>query len=173
MEKSPENSILEQTQSPKNRILKEHLGAIHALGDSFEDWERFLPIDIHELEKMCQGNETLETLFAEMLKQFFYYTETICEWHEISEKWIKHEINADEYRESISDVETRRTRSHDAANSTVNALARNLGKAGKDNSWIEKISTSRNSYSRFALLTAYKLIIESEHEQHEQETVVE
>ena len=61
--------------------------------------------------------------------------------------------------EDLNDAEDARKRIHDATIDAINALSRQLKKAGKNNAWIFNLTTQgRPAYGKFATLIAFEAI---------------
>ena len=109
-------------------------------------------IDIDFIEKECKGNEILEKLFNKMLNYLYRYTEIVFEYNEI----LKSDISQDEINQRFKEIEETRKRIHNATIDSINILSRQLAKFNKDNSWNDKVSSSRASYGNFAKVNTFK-----------------
>jgi len=112
---------------------------------SVESKERLKPVvDLAYLESLCEGNELLENLLQEMLNYCYRYTETSIRFRQA----LQELDNPEKAKERAElDEETRTV--HNAAIDSINLFSRELAKAGKDNSWMEKVAGHRAYYAKF------------------------
>ena len=125
--------------------------SLEKFGSSASERSRTPEIGVEQLEVLCQGDETLQELLAEMLDYCARYTETVCKFEQMN-------LNGQQTRENgeLETADQYRTRIHEATIDSINILARNLTKKGKDGSWIKPIAAqSRAGYGRFALTTTF------------------
>lgn len=102
------------------------------------------------LYELCEGDESLENLFEEMIEYFYRYTRDVCEQESLIKKNIPENI------EEIRSRDKDRTILHNAMIDSVKIFSRNLGVKGKDNSWIDGIDKGgRAGYAKLALLTTF------------------
>ena len=102
-------------------------------------------ISLERLEEDCDSEE-LKSLLDDLKVQSIRYAETVAEF-------IKTDIGTEDRVEA----DANRTRIHNATMDAINILARNLKKAGKDNSWIEKLPHRANK-GLFALQIAFTVL---------------
>jgi hypothetical protein len=113
-------------------------------------------ISLQSLEALCQGNETLEFCLKEVVIISLRYAETVCRFEQIIRRG--QQSNEDDTRKEI---ETLRTAVHDSTIDSINVLARNLRKAGKDNGWVKQlIAGQRPAYAKFAILIAFEVVLQ-------------
>ncbi len=115
-------------------------------------------VDWTEVENSCRGNEVLNELYEEMLNYFYRYTETVCEYDEV----LSQDLSDAEVNARFQGLEEERTIIHNATMDSVNILARNMGRLGKDNSWLQKIGESRADYGKLALTTIFSKLAEEQ-----------
>jgi hypothetical protein len=86
------------------------------------------------------------------------YAETVCRFQQIVLAGAA--SNEDGTREEIERV---RTNIHDATMDTINILSRTMKRAGKDNSWIVKLTAGgRAAYGKFSILLAFELTLQNQ-----------
>lgn len=112
---------------------------------NIESENRLKPVvDVAYLESLCEGSELLENLLQEMLTYCYRYAETSIRFRQA----LQELDNPDKAKEIAAlDEETRTV--HNAAIDSINLFSRELAKAGKDNSWMEKVVGHRAYYAKF------------------------
>lgn len=137
------------------KFKEEHPDTFREMENQLGDPENIHPIvSFDELENMCKGNEILEHLFEEIVDYCERYTETAARFQEM----ILQGVDFDN-REAKEWIDGERKITHDAMIDSVNILARNMEKAGKDISWVELLGKSRAAYGNFALQNTYLSLI--------------
>ena len=109
---------------------------------------------IEQLEEMSAGNEVLEELLQEVLKQSIAYAGTVAKYNQILRSGAEDGVMSKE----LADLDPVRTRVHNATIDIINAYSRQLAKFDKDNSWVGDFQGHRAAYGRFALLLALNWI---------------
>jgi hypothetical protein len=123
-------------------------GEAEALGGLKKDRELPPPIVTEgELRGMCAGNPVLEELLEDMLALSVRYAVSVAQFEQI----VAQDLSETETKARVDEA---RGRTHDALIASVNVLSRNLGKNGKDNSWVGKFAGNRVAYGKFAILLA-------------------
>lgn len=108
-------------------------------------------IGVEQLEVLCQGDETLQELLAEMLDYCARYTETVCKFEQVNLNGQTTKANGE-----LESIDEYRTRIHQATIDSINILSRNLKQKGRDNDWIKPIAAQqRAGYGRFALTITF------------------
>jgi hypothetical protein len=115
---------------------------------------------IDAIRQSCEGNETLERLYEEMLDYCFSYAETVFRYNEL----FMGDITDPRTNEALKDLEDERRRVHDATIDSINILARTLKKEGRDGSWIASLKDSRALYGHFALAVTCAFILKEKEE---------
>ncbi len=137
------------------KFIEEHPDTFREMEEQLGDPEKLSPIvSFENIERSCSGNETLEHLYAEMVDYCERYTETVARFQELILRGVDFEN-----RETKEWIDGERKSVHDAMIDSVNILARNLAKEGKDASWITRFGKSRAAYGNFALQNTYSLLI--------------
>lgn len=138
------------------KFTKEHPKTLHEMENQLGNPEDIHPIvSFDVLENTCGGNDILEHLFQEVVDYCERYTETVARFQEM----ILQGVDFDN-REAKEWIDGERKIIHDAMIDSVNILARNMEKAGKDASWIKSLERSRAAYGNFAMQNTYKLLKE-------------
>ncbi|MEN9647544.1 MAG: hypothetical protein RLY57_348 [Candidatus Parcubacteria bacterium] len=106
------------------------------------------------LEQMVAGNEILEELLRDVLKQSIAYTTIVAKYNQI----LKGGLDDAEVTKQLDEVDPVRTIIHNATMDTINAFSRQLGLAGKDNTWVGDFGGNRAAYGKFAMLLALNWI---------------
>lgn len=120
-------------------------------GEQAESPERLKPVvDLEYLESLTEGNETLEDLLREMLDYCYRYVEISIRF-----KKSLHELDQTEKVEERAELDEETRRVHNATIDSINIFSRALAKEGKDNSWMEKVSRHRATYTRFIYAFVY------------------
>ena len=103
-------------------------------------------VSVKQLENLCNGNEHLVELLQGTLEQCARYTEDVT-------RFLQVEAMGKEAKESgeFYEIDTKRTRTHNATIDSINILARELSRCGRDGSWVKKFAGNRVAYMRFAL----------------------
>lgn len=113
-------------------------------------------ISFSKLEDLCKDDEDLKELLDQVVLYSLKYTETVCRFEQI----VK---NQEKDAEARKDIESLRTRTHDATIDAINILARTVKKKGKDNSWISRVNADgRPGYMKFAILLAFEYVLKCE-----------
>ncbi len=107
-------------------------------------------VSAEQLERLCSGDAHLTELLQSTFEQCARYTEDVArflrveaEGHEAKETGAYHEIDA------------KRTRTHNATIDSINILARELSRHGRDGSWVKKLAGNRAAYMHFALTLTF------------------
>lgn len=107
-------------------------------------------ISFGELEKLCGEDIDLTELLHAMAEQCAKYTEDVARFLQIEAKG--HEAKeSGEYHE----IDAKRTRTHNATIDSINILARELSRRGRDGSWVKKLAGNRAAYMKFALTLTF------------------
>ena len=115
-------------------------------------------VDWTEVENSCRDNEVLSELYEEMLNYFYRYTETVCQYDEI----LSQDLSDADVNARFQTLEEERTTIHNTTMDSVNILARNMGRLGQNNSWLQKVGESRADYGKLALTTIFSRLIEEQ-----------
>lgn len=110
-------------------------------------------ITLEKLEEACKGNEILEICLRSFIDDALRYTETICQFRQIAQI-------ADKTKEEATcfvEIDAIRRNVHESLVNSIFVLSRQLGKFGKDNSWIDRLP-DRSSKGRLALIIAFSYI---------------
>lgn len=111
------------------------------------------------LETECHRDEVLESCLDDVVAYSLRYAETVCRFEQIV-IGEGQTANEDGQREEIERV---RSTIHDSTIDAINVLSRNMKKAGKDNSWISKLTNGgRAAYGKFAILIAFEAVLTNE-----------
>ena len=113
-----------------------------------ENPDRLKPVvDLEYLESLAEGNEILDYCYRYM---------------EISIRFQKslHELDQTEKAEERAELDQETRIVHDATIDSINIFSRALAKEGKDNSWMEKVSRHRVTYTRFIYSLVYNELAE-------------
>lgn len=109
-------------------------------------------ITLQGLNSLCESDEALDYCLHEVVIHSLRYTETICRFEQIVARGQV--SNEDGTRKEIEKL---RTAVHDSTMSSINLLARNMKRAGKDTTWVSKVTAnSRASYALFAMMVAFE-----------------
>jgi hypothetical protein len=112
-------------------------------------------VTVEALERQCKGNKELEDLLQQTLEQCARYAESIFEFSQVVMRGTELRENGEFQAADLS-----RKRVHDSTIDSINIFARQLKKAGRDSSWIAKLSPmGRAAYTKFTLLVAYELMV--------------
>jgi len=125
------------------------------------------PISLEELDKLCEGNEFLESLYETMMDYCTRYTEDVFKMKAFSkipvserdENWQSEDKKNDRLRHTL----------HQATMDSINILARNLKEQGRSNEWLRPLDAGgRSAYGRFAisLTFSYYLFLRRKEEHH-------
>jgi hypothetical protein len=120
-----------------------------------------VPVSVDSLQNQCDSG-VLSEIFLEFLDSALRYTESVCRFQQIVEKYAG-AFDEDGEREEIENV---RGSIHDLFIANVNILARMMFRYGKDGSWRDKIGEDRASLGRFALCISFQFL-----KQHGKEAV--
>lgn len=130
----------------------------------FKTMERFrdkanLPISLEDLEKLCEGDKLLESLFNSMLVYCRRYAEDVGEMDKLA---MAPRLSRDEnWKSEMEARDKARTVLHNATIDSINILSRNLKERGKSNTWLIPIATvtdpdeRRATYAKFAIALAF------------------
>jgi hypothetical protein len=114
-------------------------------------------ITLHELECLCQGNETLEFCLEDMVNYSMRYAETVCRFEQIIARGQKSNVDG-----TRKEIEHTRSTIHDSTIDAINIFSRELKNSGKDNRWLLPIMLgSRAGYGKFAILLAFEAVAEA------------
>ncbi|MEK7169890.1 MAG: hypothetical protein AAB767_01220 [Patescibacteria group bacterium] len=103
-----------------------------------------------ELERLCDGDEHLSKLLQSTFAQCARYTEDVARFLQIEAKG--HEAKeTGEYHE----IDKKRALTHNATIDSINILARELSRYGRDGSWVKTLSGNRVAYMKFALTLTF------------------
>ena len=114
-----------------------------------------------ELEKICAGDARLEQCLREMFTYVNRYAHDVysmmVEQIELSEKRADNNDTPEDY-EALRETDLKRHNLHEALIDSINILSKELNRQEKDAEWMrELVSGGRPAYTRFALLTFYRL----------------
>ncbi len=110
---------------------------------------------LDQLEKDVEGDELLEELLKQVFDYCIKYAGTVARYNQILSSGVEDGGIMDKELEELEPV---RTAIHNGTVDTINAFSRQLGKAGKDNSWVGDFGGNRAAYVKFALLIAMNWI---------------
>lgn len=111
-------------------------------------------VSLVKLEETCKGNEILEERLQDFVLHALRYAETVCRFEQIVAKRTESTQDG-----SLAEIETIRTRTHDATISSIDILARSLKKSSKVTEWYAMLAGSRAAYGKFALLIAFEIVM--------------
>ena len=107
-------------------------------------------ISAGQLEEMCSGDAHLTELLQSTFEQCARYTEDVARFLQVEAKG--HEAKeSGEYHQ----IDAKRTRTHNATIDSINILARELSRHGRDGSWVKKLAANRVAYMKFALTLTF------------------
>jgi hypothetical protein len=110
-------------------------------------------VPLESIKSQCDG-EILSQLFDNMLDLALHYTESICRFKRIVNKFGG---SFDESGERAA-IEEVRGSIHDSFIVSVNVLCRMMLKAGKSVEWRDRIGEDRAALGRFALTLSFEAI---------------
>lgn len=110
-------------------------------------------ISAKQLESLCNGDEHLTELLQGMFEQCARYTEDVA-------RFLQVEARGQEAKEDgeLYEIDAKRTRTHNATIDSINILARELSRYGRDGSWVKKLAGNRVAYMKFALTLTFNRI---------------
>lgn len=131
----------ELTGDPEVREQVERMGA-HLSGD------RYGVPSLTQLEKSCEGDDTLSELLSEVVRYGIRYASSTVKY--LSIDWDN------TARDDVAMIDGGKKRAHDAAIDAINVLARTLKKMGRESGWIGSLTSGgRPAFARFALIVAF------------------
>jgi len=107
-------------------------------------------ISTRELERLCEGDEHLRELLQATFVQCARYTEDVARFLQVEAKG-RTAKESGEYHE----IDEKRTRTHNATIDSINILARELTRHGRDGSWVTNLAGNRAAYMKFALTLTF------------------
>lgn len=120
---------------------------------------RLLPIQYEELAEECERDEDLESLFRDMMDHCLSYTKSLIEFQRAALKRGGTEEIGENERISFGELDKTRKIVHDSTIDSINILARELQKKGRNSKWVGNIAGNRAAYGRFAVLMSYARIL--------------
>lgn len=102
------------------------------------------------LEYLCRGDEHLKELLESTFAQCARYTEDVA-------RFLQVEAEGSAAKESgeYHEIDAKRTLTHNATIDSINILARELSRRGRDGSWVKKLAGNRTAYMKFALTLTF------------------
>lgn len=121
------------------------------LRDAVSSEKMLIPeVSARELEQLCSGDEHLLELLQSTLEQCARYTEDVARFLQ-----VKNEGQAAKESGAYYEIDQKRRLTHEATIDSINVLARELSRYGRDGSWIKKLAGNRAAYMRFALRVTF------------------
>ncbi len=103
-------------------------------------------ISANQLESLCNDDADLTELLQGMFEQCARYTEDVTRFLQVAATGQKAKESGELY-----EIDAKRTRTHNATIDSINILARELSRHGRDGSWVKRFAGNRTAYMRFAL----------------------
>lgn len=107
-------------------------------------------VSAEELEHLCRNDEHLEELLQSTFTQCARYTEDVARFLQ-----VEAEGHAAKESGEYHEIDAKRTRTHNATIDSINILARELSRHGRDSSWVNKLAQNRTAYTKFALTLTF------------------
>jgi len=107
-------------------------------------------ISVERLLQLCAGDEHLTELLHGTLEQCARYTEDVARFLQIEAEGEESKKSGEYY-----EIEAKRTRTHDATIDSINILARELSRRGRDGSFVERFAGNRTAYMKFAITLTF------------------
>ena len=107
-------------------------------------------VSVEQLERLCGEDEYLSELLQSTLNQCARYTEDVS-------RFLQIEANGQEAKESheYHEIDAKRALTHNATIDSINILARELSRHGRDGSWVKRLAGNRAAYMKFALTLTF------------------
>lgn len=138
-------------------FTEKHRSTFEEMEEELGDPEALrLPVDLEKLSEEVADNAILKKLVDDAIASCERYTESVAAFKEFN-------AGTEKTKEETAIFDKTQRFSHEALIGSVNALARALGRFGKDAGWIRNFG-SRGVYKSFALLTTYKSLMKMETE---------
>jgi hypothetical protein len=129
--------------------------AITEMRSSFEGLEPV--ISETDLRSLCEGNSELEDLLESMLTYALRYAVDVWNMHTFVNNGG---LMAEDGSEKFAEIDSARTRLHNALVDSIAILSRALSKSDKNNEWVRDLSGNsgleRAKCGAFALLLVYR-----------------
>ncbi len=107
-------------------------------------------ISVEQLEQLCSDDAELSELLSGTLEQCARYTEDVARFLQIEADGQKAKESGEYY-----EIDAKRKLTHDATIDSINILARELSRRGRDGSWVKKLAGNRAAYMKFALTLTF------------------
>lgn len=105
-----------------------------------------------KIEADCRDDEQLSRLYQELLRYCHRYTDIVCQFDRVLERFNQQLISQEEFNEQFQLLDDTRSIVHDGTIDAFNILSRLMAKKGKDNSWIGPlVNGGRVVYGRYAI----------------------
>lgn len=107
-------------------------------------------VSVEQLERLCGEDAHLVELLQSTLEQCARYTEDVA-------RFLQIEADGQESKESgeYHEIDAKRTLTHNATIDSINILARELSRCGRDGSWVKKLAGNRAAYTKFAIMLTF------------------
>lgn len=123
-------------------------------------------IDPEDLKALCEDDPVLMKCYEDMIvycNRYAHDVFTMLYEQKVVEEMRKKGEDTQEAFEELKVIDQKRHLLHNAVMDAINLVSRELGKRGKDNSWLlsitggKKWESCRAEYMTFALLTYYRI----------------